>query len=151
MAALSSLELLSGKTTDIYVTARWVFWSVVLTFLGGYPFGIPMNWYAFGGTWEGVPFGTDATDNKTQIILVYLLYGWFAGMKTFSKGKCGKDIYSPKTYGWVGGIGGLLVTLAMFAIPHSIQFSAGLTYSVCYGFPAILLIIYMLGYGKAGK
>ncbi|UCD64931.1 MAG: hypothetical protein JSW34_05740, partial [Candidatus Zixiibacteriota bacterium] len=36
--------------------------AALFAFLGGYPFGFMMNWYAFGVVWEGVPFGTDATD-----------------------------------------------------------------------------------------
>ena len=109
-----------------------------------------MNWYAFGGGWEGVPFGTDATDNKTQLMFVYLLYAWLAGLGSFFKGKKGRDFYSPKTYGLVG-MGGLVVTFAIFAIPHSIQFSKALTYSVCYGFIGLVVLVYVIGYVRAGK
>ena len=48
--------------------------ATIAAFLGGYPVGFAMNWYAFGVLWEGVPFGTDATDNKTQLLFVYLLF-----------------------------------------------------------------------------
>lgn len=150
MAALSALPLVTGRTTDCYPAARWLFWSVVFSFLGCYPFGIPMNWYAFGGTWEGVPFGTDATDNKTQLMLVYLVFAWLAGLGSFYKLKEGRDLYAPRTFGLVG-LGGLCFTLLIYAIPHSIQFSAGLTYAVCYGFIGLISFIYLIGYVRAGK
>ena len=38
-----------------------------------------------------------------------------------------------------------LVMLLIYMIPHSIQFSASLTYTVCYGFIALVLILYVNG------
>ncbi|UCE24236.1 MAG: hypothetical protein JSU74_13245, partial [Candidatus Zixiibacteriota bacterium] len=68
-----SFSLVKGGT-NVKPLAKYSCLAALCAFLGGYPFGIPMNWYAFGGLWEGVPFGTDATDNKTQLLFVYLLF-----------------------------------------------------------------------------
>ena len=150
MSAMSAIPLLFGSSTDTYPAARWLFWSMLFSFMGCYPFGIPMNWYAFGGGWEGVPFGTDATDNKTQLMFVYLAYAWLAGLGSFLRGRKGRDLYSPRAYGLVT-LGGLIVTLAIYAIPHSIQFSPALTYSVCYGFIGLVFLLYVTGYVRTGK
>jgi hypothetical protein len=143
LAAISSLPLLSGGT-DVRPMSIHYWLAAICTFIGGYPLGFAMNWFAFGGIWEGVPFGTDATDNKTQLLFVYLLFMAFATIGSFTKGKCGRDIFSPRTLGILGLIG-FAVQLSIYLIPHSIQFSAGLTYGVCYGFTALMVLIYLAG------
>ena len=143
MAALSALPLLAGKS-DVRPMAVWFLAAAVCAFVGGYPLGFAMNWYAFGGIWEGVPFGTDATDNKTQILFIYVLFVTLAAIGSLSRGKVGRDIFSPRTLGWLG-LAGFLLQISIYLIPHSIQFSAGLTYAVCYGYTALVVLVYMLG------
>jgi hypothetical protein len=143
MAALSALPLVAGGG-DLRALSVWYWAAAICAFVGGYPFGFAMNWFAFGGLWEGVPFGTDATDNKTQLLFVYLLFMSLATIGSFSKGKCGRDIFTPRTLG-LFGLAGFLLQLGIYFIPHSIQFSAGLTYAVCYGFTALIALIYLLG------
>ncbi len=142
MAFLHSLKLLSGGS-DARPMARYTFLAVVASFLGGYPWGIAMNYFAFGGLWEGVPFGTDATDNKTQLLFLYLVMVWLVSLGSLTKGKY-RDLYSPKTLGWFGVVSFVLM-IAIYLIPHSIQFSPGLTYSVCYGFIGLIALIYVVG------
>ncbi len=143
--ALGTIHAFSlvGGGTDVKPLAKYSFLAALCAFLGGYPFGIPMNWYAFGGLWEGVPFGSDATDNKTQLLFVYLL---FMTLATFGslRGRQAGDIFSPKASGWFG-IGSFAVMLFIYLIPHSIQFSAGLTYAFCYSFIGIVALIYIVG------
>ncbi|MFZ5979849.1 MAG: hypothetical protein ACOYVF_04395 [Candidatus Zixiibacteriota bacterium] len=126
----------------------FIFWAVLFTFLGMIPFGIPMNYYAFDVTWEAVPFGTDATDNKTQLIFFYLLFVLLAGWKSF-RGK-GRDIYPPKTLA-IFTVGAFFVMMFIYLIPHSIQFSETLTYAFCYGFIALVVFLYLTGYCKKEK
>lgn len=151
LAAISSLSLL-GAGSDVRPMSVYYWLAAICTFIGGYPFGFAMNWFAFGGIWEGVPFGTDATDNKTQLLFVYMLFMAFATLGSFTRGKCGRDIFAPRVLGLLGLIG-FLFQLGIYLIPHSIQFSPALTYSVCYGFIALMLAIYLAGFfssrGKA--
>jgi hypothetical protein len=102
-----------------------------------------MNYYAFNVVWEGVPFGTDATDNKTQLLFLYLAMVWLVSLGSLTKGKW-RDLYPPKVLGWFGVVAFVLL-FAIYLIPHSIQFSAALTYSVCYSFIGVVALIYLIG------
>lgn len=139
LVVTEAFSLIRGGT-DVQAVAKLSFWAVVLVFLGGYPFGFAMNWYAFNCFWEGVPFGTDATDNKTQLWFVYLLFAMFSMLGSL-RGKVEKNLYLPKTLGWIS-IGSFVNTVLIFLIPHSIQFSKEFTYSVCYGYIALFVLIY---------
>jgi len=111
---------------------------------GGCPFGFAMNWYAFGTIWEGVPFGTDATDNKTQLIFVYLVYLVLASFGSLTRGRWGRDLFSPGVLGWFG-VSAFVLMITIYLIPHSIQFTPGLTYAVCYSFIGLVGILYVFG------
>ncbi|MDD3733088.1 MAG: hypothetical protein PHU88_12010 [candidate division Zixibacteria bacterium] len=144
MAAINAFGVITtGK--NVRAMVLYIFWATVFTFLGMVPFGWPMNYYAFDVVWEAVPFGTDATDNKTQLIFVYLLFVTLAGINSLTRGKKSRDLYAPRTLGWFG-LGAFSLMLFIYMIPHSIQFTALLTYTVCYSFIALVLILYLYGY-----
>jgi len=143
MAAASGLPLLFGNADDRPM-AVYLFWAAVCCFLGSYPFGIPMNHYAFGTLWEGVPFGTDATDNKAQLLLVYLLFATLVWLRTLTQGRFGRDLYSARMRVLIG-VGSFVVMLFIYLIPHSIQFSATLTNSFCYSWIVIIVLLYLIG------
>ncbi len=143
LATAHAFSLITGGT-DVKPLAKYSLLAALCAFLGGYPFGIPMNWYAFGSTWEGVPFGTDATDNKTQLLFVYLLFMTLATLGSLTKDKWGKNLYSPKALGWFG-IGSFGVMWFIYLIPHSIQFSAALTYTFCYSWIGVVFLLYIIG------
>ena len=143
MAAVNALQVI-GTGKNVHSMMVYTFWATVSTFMGMIPFGWPMNYYAFNVVWEAVPFGTDATDNKTQLIFVYLLFVTLAGVRSLFRGKRGRDLYSPRTLGFFGLISFVLMLL-IYMIPHSIQFSVSITYTVCYAFIALVLILYMNG------
>ncbi len=142
MATVHAFRVISSGE-GLVPMAKWLFYATVFCFIGGYPFGIPMNWYAFGGTWEGVPFGTDATDNKTQLLFVYLVFASLATWGSFRNGRV-RDLFAPKTLGVIG-LGSFAVMLFIYLIPHSIQFEATFTYGFCYTWIAIVAAFYMLG------
>ncbi|MCM2271184.1 MAG: hypothetical protein NDJ18_01330 [candidate division Zixibacteria bacterium] len=144
MASLHSLSVIRG-TASAKTMLQYLLAAVVMTLIGGYPLGFAMNWYAFGGIWEGVPFGTDATDNKTQLLFVYLIFATVIGLGTLSDKKCGRDIFRTKAIGWFG-LGALIVMLLIYLIPHSIQFSRLVTYSVCYTFIGFWALVYLIGW-----
>lgn len=149
MAALYAISVIKGAASPM-VMLRYLFWSCVFTIIGGYPFGFAMNWYAFAGIWEGVPFGTDATDNKTQLLLVYLLFATAIGLGTLFRGKYGRDVFSHRTIGWFG-LGSFAVMLFIYLIPHSIQFSPSLTYTFCYSFIGFWALVYLTGWVMSRK
>jgi len=117
-------------------------------FLGGYPFGWAMNHYAFGTFWEGVPFGTDATDNKTQILFLYLVFVTLASIGSITNRRFGRDIYSPRALGWFG-LGAFILMVIIYFIPHSIQFEPGLTYAVGFSWITVVVLLYLVGVFKS--
>jgi hypothetical protein len=143
MATLHAFGLTAGGQ-NIRSMAVWFMWSAVFAFLGGGPFGWAMNYYAFGTIWEGVPFGTDATDNKTQLLFVYLLFMVLASIGSISKTRQRVSLFPPRSLGWFGA-GALVLMLAIYSIPHSIQFGPGLTKIVCYSFTGAVAIVYLSG------
>jgi len=149
LATVSAISLIGGGG-NVRPMTRYLLWATVFCFLGGYPFGIPMNYYAFDVFWEGVPFGTDATDNKTQLLFVYLLFTTLSGLGTLTGGRFGRDIYTERTLSWVG-LSSFAVMLFIYLIPHSIQFSAGLTYAFCYSWIATVALLYLTGYMRASR
>lgn len=142
MAFLHSFKLLSGGV-EAGPIARYIFLAAVASFLGGYPWGIAMNYYAFGGTWEGIPFGTDATDNKTQLLFLYLVMVSLVSLGSLTKGKR-RDLYSPKVLGWFS-VFAFVLLMVVYLIPQSIQFSADMTNNVCYGFIGVVTLVYLVG------
>jgi hypothetical protein len=93
---------------------------------------------------EGVPFGTDATDNKTQLLLIYLIFAAIATLGSFSRGRFGRDLFAPRTRGWIG-LSTFAVMLFIYLIPHSIQFSPRFTYVFCYSWIAVVAALYVFG------
>ncbi|MDF1543492.1 MAG: hypothetical protein P1R58_00155 [bacterium] len=146
MITLASIEsfLIFRGTGDLAKGMKLFFWATLFMFIGGYPIGFAMNWFAFDGFWEGVPFGTDATDNKTQLIFVYLLFMLASGFRSLTASKLGRNVFSPKALG-LFGMGAFLVQLAVNLIPHSIQFEPTATYIACYGFIGMMALIYLTG------
>ena len=116
MAALHAIPVMRGIAAPMTML-QYLLAAVIMTMIGGYPLGFAMNWYAFGGIWEGVPFGTDATDNKTQLLFVYLIFATVIGLGSLSSGKLGRDVFKSKAIGWFG-FGSLIVMLFIYLIPH---------------------------------
>jgi len=102
LAVRTALEYLN-KPPNI---KKFVYWTIGLLFIGGFPLGMLVQKYAFGDYWTGVPFGFDLTDNKTLISFI----GWLAALIAVYKSK--KHVW------WV--IGAAVLMLAVFLIPHSV-------------------------------
>ena len=95
--------------------AGWVLFTVTVL-----PLGISIAKSAFGVGWTGFPLGTDITDNKSLVIVLYwlilLLIAW----------KPQRGEYAPRT-GRISGIAfvglsliGIFLTIVAHAIPHSV-------------------------------
>ena len=127
------------------VMARLILLAAVLAIAGGYPMGFAMNHYAFGTLWEGVPFGTDVTDNKTQLLVLYFIFVALSSLGTITDGRWGRDLFTPATLGRLT-VGALLFLLVVYLIPHSIQFAGRPTYIACYSLIGLMALAYVVAW-----
>jgi hypothetical protein len=117
LTLFSAIDVRRGKRT-MKEAVKFPLITFILMFLGFVPFGIAMNWFAFGVIWEAVPFGRDVTDNKSQIILLFWLATLILVKGTLlGKGE-EKNLVSERGY-FTMVIVTMIVTIAMYAIPHS--------------------------------
>lgn len=79
--------------------------ATLTLFIGGAILGPLVQKYAFDAYWTGWPFGTDLTDNKTAISLLF----WVVAFIIIRR--------NPRRRGWV--LAAALVQLAVYLIPHS--------------------------------
>jgi hypothetical protein len=85
-------------------TLTWT--TLALLAVGGFVLGPWMQHQAFGEWWTGVPFGFDLTDNKTLIaIAAWAIAAWL--VRSGSPARVAVALAA-------------LVTLIVFAIPHSV-------------------------------
>lgn len=93
--------------------------AVLCLFVGGWPLGFILNYQRFGPVWEAFPFGTDVTDNKTQIImLLWLIAAFLIRGSFFGRGE-EKDILKSKGFA-VAVITCFVLTVILFLVPHSL-------------------------------
>jgi hypothetical protein len=57
-------------------------WTLGITFVGGMILGPIVQEYAFGDYWTGFPFGTDLTDNKVLIAVIFWIAAFFLKKKS---------------------------------------------------------------------
>lgn len=88
---------------------KTLFWGWVFFTIAVIPLGIWVTHEAFGVGWGGWPLGSDITDTKSEILVLYWL-----GVMVLAK----KEKYLPKLPWWV--YGGILLTALIYAIPHSL-------------------------------
>ena len=85
---------------------RRLAWATLGLFLvGGFALGPLVQHYAFGQWWTGVPFGWDLTDNKTLLAAL----AWVFVLWRLRGGRPARG----------ATVAAALVTLVVFAIPHS--------------------------------
>lgn len=118
LALLSAVDIKRGKE-KLKKAVKFPLATFVLLFLGFVPFGIAMNYFAFGATWEAFPFGWDVTDNKSQVLLLVWLFTLFLAKGTLlGKGES-KNLVSDRGFAtWV--MVSFIVTVLIFGVPHSL-------------------------------
>lgn len=85
---------------------RRLAWTTLGLFLiGGFVLGPLVQHYAFGQWWTGIPFGWDLTDNKTLIAAL----AWVFAIWRLRGGRPARG----------ATVAAALITLVVFAIPHS--------------------------------
>lgn len=115
MGAVQILRGAEGKRGTVK-SMRWV---LALSFLGGWPLGFILNYQAFGPLWEGIPFGWDITDNKTQIMFILWLVCGVLVSGSFFGWKEDKDIIGPRGLA-IAVLVSFVVSLVLYLVPHSI-------------------------------
>jgi hypothetical protein len=101
-ASRAGLEALAGRPR----VRQHTIWALGLLTFGGFVLGPAVQKYAFDAWWTGVPYGWDLTDNKTLIAVV----AW-AGAALLLRGGRRERI---------AVVIASVVTLGVFAIPHSV-------------------------------
>ncbi len=84
---------------------KYSLWTTVLLVLGGIILGPIVQKFAFDAYWTGWPFGTDLTDNKTLIALIF----WLIALWRLKK--------NPTNKMWP--IIAAIMMFAVYLIPHS--------------------------------
>jgi hypothetical protein len=84
---------------------RLAWLALLLILVGGFLLGPAVQKYAFGEWWAGVPYGWDLTDNKTLLAAI----AWGFALWRLRGGRPARGAV----------IVAAVVTLAVFAIPHS--------------------------------
>jgi hypothetical protein len=87
-------------------TRLWSFLTVLLLVVGGFVLGPIVQKAAFGAYWTGIPWGWDLTDDKTLLAGV----AWLSAAWQMRGGREGRT----------AAVVAAVVTLAVFAIPHSV-------------------------------
>jgi hypothetical protein len=87
-------------------TRRWGLITVLLLVVGGFILGPVVQKLAFGAYWTGIPWGWDLTDNKTLFAgAAWLVAAW--------QMRGGREARA-------AAVVAALITLLVFAIPHSV-------------------------------
>ncbi len=118
MSFLAAIEVLRGRE-DKKNAVRAARWVLVTTFVGGWPLGLLLNYQTFGPLWEGIPFGYDVTDNKTQVIFILWLASMLLAWGSFLGRGEEKDRLGRKSFA-LSIVACFVVSLALFILPHSI-------------------------------
>lgn len=118
LALFSIIDIKKGKRT-LKQSVKFPLLTFVLLFLGFVPFGIAMNYFAFGVLWEAFPFGRDVTDNKSQIMLLFWLATLFLVKGTVGGKGDGRNLVSDRGYCTLVMVS-FLATMIILAIPHSL-------------------------------
>ena len=83
---------------------RWLKFTTLTLFAGGFILGPMVQHEAFGPWWAGFPFDTDLTDNKTLISFLFFLLALATRKWKYNR--------------WVVALA-VMVMIAVFTIPHS--------------------------------
>jgi len=120
LAIFSAVDLKKGKST-LKKSVLFSLFAFIFLFIGFFPLGWALNYFTFGSLWEAFPFGTDVTDNKSQITFLFWLVTLLLVKGTILGKNPSKNLVSEKTYSTMVIIS-FVVTVVMYLIPHSLNF-----------------------------
>lgn len=117
-AIIGAFAMLIYKDNKEFTVAQ-TRWVLLFSFLGGVPLGFVLNSQRFGPLWEAVPFGTDVTDNKTQLIIIIWIILAALSWKSFACRRTGRDAIGPGAYA-IAVIIASVLSLFLYLVPHSL-------------------------------
>ncbi len=118
LTLFTAVDIKKGKGT-LARSVKYCSVMFLFLFIGFFPFGWAMNYFAFGVLWEAFPFGRDVTDNKSQIMFLIWLSTLFTVKGTvWGKGE-GRNLVSDRGYSSLV-IFSFIATMIILAIPHSL-------------------------------
>ncbi len=104
---------------------KTVFWGLVTFSVAVLPLGYLVAWYGLGVGWGGFPLGWDITDNKSLLAVLFWLGLLVAKPNSFFRRNPlsirKRDPLSESAFAWLT-IVGLVLTIGIYMIPHSIFF-----------------------------
>jgi hypothetical protein len=118
LATLSAVDLKRGKGT-LKKTVAFSIVTFIFLFMGFFPLGWALNYYAYGVLWEAFPFGSDVTDNKGQIAFISWLVTLLLIKGTIFRKDASRNWVSEKGFS-TAVIISFVITIAMYLIPHSL-------------------------------
>ena len=118
LAALSAIDLKRGRGT-LKKSVAFSVLTLIFLFMGFFPLGWALNYYAYGVLWEAFPFGSDVTDNKGQIAFLSWLVILLLVKGTIFRKDPSKNWVSEKGFS-TAVIISFVITIAMYLIPHSL-------------------------------
>jgi hypothetical protein len=118
LTLFTAVDMKRGKGT-LAKSVKYCAITLLLLFIGFFPFGWAMNYFAFGVLWEAFPFGRDVTDNKSQIMFLFWLVTLIMVKGTlWGKGE-DKNLISGRAYSTLV-IVSFVATMIILAVPHSL-------------------------------
>jgi hypothetical protein len=120
LAVWKAVDLKKGKAT-LRKSVIFSLFTFFFLFTGFFLVGSALNYFAFGVMWEAFPFGSDITDTKSQVILIFWVVTLFLVKGTIFGKNPSKNLVSEKTYSTLVIIS-FVVTVIMYLIPHSLSF-----------------------------
>lgn len=86
-------------------------------FIASVPLGMVVAYQTYGKPWTGFPVGNDLTDNKSLVILLYWVAATFFYRGSALRKDPSSDILPGRAIPYVY-LAGVLITIALFLIPH---------------------------------
>jgi len=118
LTLFTAVDLKTGRGT-LVKSVKYCAITLLLLFIGFFPFGWAMNYFAFGVLWEAFPFGRDVTDNKSQIMFLFWLVTLIMVKGTlWGKGE-DKNLITGRGYSTLV-IVSFVATMIILAVPHSL-------------------------------
>jgi len=125
-------------------TARLIAIASVIALVACYPLSFALNSFKTGTFWEGFPFGTHIDNNKIQLLFVYLLFLSLSTVGSLTRGRFGRDLFSPRMVGLFTLLAPVLCLIAAL-IPHSYPADPGLVTLVSQSFIGLTALVFGLG------
>ncbi len=118
LTLFTAVDMKRGRGT-LGKSVKYCAITLLLLFIGFFPFGWAMNYFAFGVLWEAFPFGRDVTDNKSQIMFLFWLITLIMVKGTFWGKSESKNLVTGRVYSTLV-IVSFVATMIILAVPHSL-------------------------------